>query len=416
MDFCSRLATFPRGVPVHELNEDDYANNINLSSTTGVERTRSKKRKQALRNQVTFSSLDLPAMAPPDNLINRSKGKSVATSTSKIKNKTDFPLKKQRLLDLRKEKFSKPAKVTTFLPKSQRFKIPFIIKQVAKDGNCCFRSILAAQGLNDSSQLELRSRCADSVVAEWKNYSAYANFSHKPDTNTQSKKPLSDGSGPSLDLLFKDANDYSSYMKRNGSWGSYLEAEVIAKILNIPLRIWNKHTRRCYDILNYRPGTNTCASTIHIIYSNGNHYYALIFQGSRWKNKQMTLSVIGDRLTLAARPHHIPSSANNVANETLLSITHCSKRENADETQYSLLVGKRLHSESIRTLPSAYNEQLTSNEASKDKTSILNKRKREKCPYDKSKALQGSRILGKPFRQKPVQKSTSDNACLTKLK
>jgi hypothetical protein len=33
MDFRLRLATFPRGVPVHELNEDDYANNVKLSST-----------------------------------------------------------------------------------------------------------------------------------------------------------------------------------------------------------------------------------------------------------------------------------------------------------------------------------------------------------------------------------------------
>jgi hypothetical protein len=56
-------------------------------------------------------------------------------------------------------------------------------------------------------------RCADSGVAKWNNYAAYANFSHKPDTNTQSKIPLSYESKPSLDLLFKDANDYSSYMK-----------------------------------------------------------------------------------------------------------------------------------------------------------------------------------------------------------
>jgi hypothetical protein len=54
MDFGSQLATFPRGVPVHELNEDDCANNVKLSSTSGVERTRSKKRKQALRYQVKF--------------------------------------------------------------------------------------------------------------------------------------------------------------------------------------------------------------------------------------------------------------------------------------------------------------------------------------------------------------------------
>jgi hypothetical protein len=128
----------------------------------------------------------------------------------------------------------------------------------------------------------------------------------------------------------------ASYMKRNGIWGSYLKAEVIAKLLEIPLLIWNKHTRRCYDILNYRPGINTCASTIYIIYSNGYHYDALIFQGSRWENEHMTLSIIGDRSTSAARPQIIQSSADNAANETslstvplvvarerLLSKTHC---------------------------------------------------------------------------------------------
>jgi hypothetical protein len=97
----------------------------------------------------------------------------------------------------------------------------------------------------------------------------------------------------------------------------------------------------------------------------------------------------------------------------LLSTTHCSKRKIADSTHNSLPAGKILHSQPITTLPSAYNEQFTANEASKDKTSV-NKRKREKCSYDKNKVLQVSRILGKPFRQKLVQESTSGNAYLTK--
>jgi hypothetical protein len=161
MDFRSRLATFPRGVLVYELNEDDYANNIKLPSTNGVEKTRSKKQKQALRNQVEFSSSDPAAMAPPDNLNDQSKETS-AKLTSKMNNKTNFQLKKQRLSDLRKEKLFIPkpatAKVTTFLPKSQRVKIPFVIKQVAPDGNCLFRSILAAQGLDEpfGTTIEMR--------------------------------------------------------------------------------------------------------------------------------------------------------------------------------------------------------------------------------------------------------------------
>jgi hypothetical protein len=107
-----------------------------------------------------------------------------------------------------------------------------------------------------------------------------------------------------------------------------------------------------------------CASTIHIIYSNGNHYYdALIFQGSTWETKQMTLSIIGDRSTSAARPQIAQSSVDNAANET----THCSKRNIADSTHDSSPARKRLRSQPIITLPPACNEQLPANEASKDK-------------------------------------------------
>jgi hypothetical protein len=44
----------------------------------------------------------------------------------------------------------------------------------------------------------------------------------------------------------------------------------------------------------------------------------------------------------------------------------------------------------------------------------MNKRKHGKCPYDKSKVSQISRILGKPFCQTYLQESTSGNAHLTK--
>jgi hypothetical protein len=127
----------------------------------------------------------------------------------------------------------------------------------------------------------------------------------------------------------------------------------------------------------------------------------------------MTLSIISDHSTSATRPYIIQSSVDHAANETLLSDAHCSKRKFADSTQDSLPVGKRLHSRSIRTLPSAYDEQLTSNQASIDKIS-MNKRQREECPYDNGKASQVSRILGKPVRQKLVHESTLSNAHVTK--
>jgi hypothetical protein len=53
----------------------------------------------------------------------------------------------------------------------------------------------------------------------------------------------------------------------------------------------------------------------------------------------------------------------------------------------------------ISHLPSAYNEQLTSNDASKDKTS-MNQRMLEKGLYERSKNIASLRILGIPFCQK----------------
>jgi hypothetical protein len=149
-----------------------------------------------------------------------------------------------------------------------------------------------------------------------------------------------------------------------------------------------------------------------MIYSNGNHYDAFTFQGSRWENEQMTLSLINDRSTSATRPHIIQSSFDNAAYETLLTATRCSKRKIADSTQEPLPIGKKLHSQSIRSLQTAYNEQLnTLNEASKENAS-MNKRKHGK--YDKSKESEVSRILAKSFRRKLVRESTLGNAKLTK--
>jgi hypothetical protein len=127
----------------------------------------------------------------------------------------------------------------------------------------------------------------------------------------------------------------------------------------------------------------------------------------------MTLAIIGDRSTSATRPHILQSSVDNAENKILSSTTCCGKRKDAESMQDSLPAGKSLHSQTARTLPSAFNEQLTSNEASKDSSSI-NKRKRNKCSYDKSKVSQVSGILEKLFRRKAVQEPTSNNAQLTK--
>jgi hypothetical protein len=55
---------------IDEVNEDDYANNVKLSSPNGVQKTLSKKRKEALRMKSSYISSSgrsgAAAMAPPD--------------------------------------------------------------------------------------------------------------------------------------------------------------------------------------------------------------------------------------------------------------------------------------------------------------------------------------------------------------
>jgi hypothetical protein len=126
-----------------------------------------------------------------------------------------------------------------FVPDDNHFTSAFAIRQIAMDGNCLFRAILSACGIDDEQYHEhLRAICVKEVIAIWDNLSTYANFIHGVDRDNIEELP------------FPNAQAYANYKGRVGEWGSDLEASVIAKKINRPLQLWIASTRRHGTLLN----------------------------------------------------------------------------------------------------------------------------------------------------------------------
>jgi hypothetical protein len=160
-----------------------------------------------------------------------------------------------------------------FVPDHRHFTSAFAIWKIAMDGNCLFRAILSACGIDDEQYHEhLRAICVKEVIADWNNLSTYANFIHRVDRNNNDEVP------------FPNAQAYANYMGRVGKWGSDLEASVIAKKVNRPVLLWIASTRKHGTLLNFvYVERSNIKGTAHILHS-GNHYSALIFQNGVEEN------------------------------------------------------------------------------------------------------------------------------------
>jgi hypothetical protein len=160
-----------------------------------------------------------------------------------------------------------------FVPDDRHFTSAFAIRKNAIDGNCLFRAILSACGIDDEQYHEhLRAICVKEGIANWNNLSTYANFNHRVDRNGNDKLP------------FPNAQAYANYTGRVGKWGLDLEASVVAKKANRPLLLWIASTRRHGTLLNFVPVERSkIKGTAHILHS-GNHYSALIFQNGVEEN------------------------------------------------------------------------------------------------------------------------------------
>jgi hypothetical protein len=177
LDFKTRLACSPRGVPLHELSEKDYVIYANHESNA---RARSKKK---IKNEKTKSSWLTASKSkstsktcqataspttkkrkmfkPANDIIHSSVQNPAKTARCKIlTDKFDTPLpvaqsiaSTQPITDWSKAKsktVEKSDSTTSWsVPDDRHFTSAFAIREIAMDGNRLFRAILSACGIDD---------------------------------------------------------------------------------------------------------------------------------------------------------------------------------------------------------------------------------------------------------------------------
>lgn len=153
-----------------------------------------------------------------------------------------------------------------FSEKLVRFRVPM-------DGNCLFYSLLVACGRSMEQHADLRRACASYVSSHW--HSLYPGSSRNSfavvvnDQYSRFSRLREEGS-----LRFSTAQDYCEYITAPNSWGSTIEAHVASILLGLPLIVRNADGTYSPGLLNYVPDR----LPLHIVYSNGNHFDALLPQ------------------------------------------------------------------------------------------------------------------------------------------
>ena len=171
VDFQCRFSTFARRVPLHELNDDDYAANskINKVAAKSPIKSASKQRKkrkisraQIQYNHVNTASVKKAKVSPvsgnpasnPDKTLSLKRKRLIAEQSqrkSKVKTTIDTANKNQKsMMQLPQPFRGSGLSHQSFEPVNDVFTQPFKRIQIAKDGNCLFRSIVAARGQQDT--------------------------------------------------------------------------------------------------------------------------------------------------------------------------------------------------------------------------------------------------------------------------
>ena len=304
VDFQCRFSTFARRVPLHELNDDDYATNSNISKVAEknpIKKDAKHRRKRKIsRAQIQFDKVNTAPIkkakvsplsgnivpkAYKQLFLKRKRLSAQPSQRTKVKTTCDIAnINRKSVVQITQPGLSQQM----FKPLNAVFTQPFGRIKIAKDGNCLFRSIIAAQGQQDTgtAHMALRQTCVDRIASNWDQYALYANFCHKPDVPDAPDAPLANPVDPLS--LFPTPDHYRSYMNQTGNWGTQLEINVLANILRKPLLVWKLETRKAMDIINYNPISNDSANAIHIIHCNGNHYEALSHRGGEVINEILT--------------------------------------------------------------------------------------------------------------------------------
>ena len=337
VDFQSRFSTFARPVPLHELNDDDFAANLKLSKLASKNPTKGRikrKKKHIMHAQVQFSSA--PNSKASESPIHVASNKSVQNKRKRIVH-TDqeghdpiahstpstgqiLPSNKLNKTPINKTKSTQPS---SFTPRNNIFTENFTRFSIDMDGNCLFRSVLVAQGLPANQHMYMRRMCVRQVAANWNKYSLYANFCHKPDRPEAPSLPVADPL-----QFFPNASSYCSYMLQTGKWGTQLEINVLAEVLQLPILVWKLESKRSMDLIKYNlEKDNQSAKTIHIIHCNNNHYEALVYPGGQTVNEALTRKLARQQQCERGLIHiHSSEQIPDVQNSQPAAPSRCEKR------------------------------------------------------------------------------------------
>jgi hypothetical protein len=207
LDFKSRLASSPRGVSLDELSKNNYviyANHETIARAKSKKKVKNKKTKISRLSASNSKSTNKTCQATASSNTKKRKGSKLANDI--IHSSAQKPAKLARCKILT-DKSNTPLPVaqstpsTTpitdrsqaktkmveqfdssswFVPDDRHFTSAFAIQDIAMDGNCLFRAILSACGIDDEQHHEyLRAICVKEVIADWDNLSTYANFIHR---------------------------------------------------------------------------------------------------------------------------------------------------------------------------------------------------------------------------------------------
>jgi hypothetical protein len=144
---------------------------------------------------------------------------------------------------------------------------------VPGNGNCLFYSLLTVAGRPHEYHMSLRDLCAEFFARRWlecppgsrrrsSTYGARLN-------DCCSGEPTFRGINP----CFPDANAYVKYISgRDQAWAGMSKIEVLSRLWGRPIIVWSSDGLPTRGLIGFVEDI----SPINIVYSNGNHYDALI--------------------------------------------------------------------------------------------------------------------------------------------
>jgi hypothetical protein len=159
-----------------------------------------------------------------------------------------------------------------FLVQEELFRDKLSKVVVAGDGNCLFYSLLTVAGRPLGDQMSFRQLCAEFFASRWlecppssgRRSSTYAARLN----DCYSGEPAFRGINP----CFPDADAYVGYITRDQAWAGMSEIEVLSILWERPIIVWSSDGLPKPGLINFVKGV----SPINIVYSNGNHYDALV--------------------------------------------------------------------------------------------------------------------------------------------